>query len=189
MALTPPGVSGTLLTNLVGTGHAGAAVPQLAQGLANGLLTWIALVKVTTVDTGTVGVGAGTITLLVPLPAIQGAMQVGFAANGIIGTFAPTMALGLSAGLSQAFLQGQVVTVHPSVGVGAGVCTFKGPPAYPFIQQGLSSTGVGGPGTSRLALAVGSALDVVFSALVLPTPIAGSPAPTASAGVGFGQIA
>jgi hypothetical protein len=188
MALTPTGVRGALLSNLASTGHLGAAVPKMAQGLANGLVAWVALVKVQTVDTGTAGVGAGVTPLVVAMPVVQAVVQAGFLAHEIIGPFAPSTVLGLSIGLTQAFLQGQIMTTHPSVGVGAGICTFRAPPASPFIQTALSAAGVSGLGTDKLALAVGTALDALFSALVSPVAIAGPPSPSPSAGVGFGQI-
>jgi hypothetical protein len=100
----------------------------------------------------------------------------------------PLVINGLAAGLSLVFLQGQVVTTQPNVGVGAGVATFAAPPAGPLMSQGFVAAGLTGIGQVQLASAIGDALGTVFSALVLPLAVAGSPSIVPSSGPGTGKI-
>ncbi len=188
MALSPPTLAPPIATNLVATGHLGVAVPQLSLGLANGILAWLQVMAVATVDAGQLGAGAGLIPLVVPQPVLLAALTPAFASQGILGVFSPLTILGLSNGLSIGFGLGQVVTTHPVVGVGAGVCSFKAPPAVPFLLQGLATAGITGTGAIKMATALAIALGAVFSALVLPTPIAGAGSPISGGGAGTGKI-
>ncbi len=188
MPLTPPGLTGTLVTGLAATTHLGPAMPRLAAGIAAGVMLWTPLVKATTVDVGQLGTGAGITPLLVPQPALLAAFSGTFAGQAIIGIYAPLTILGISTGLATGFLQGTVNTIHPTIGVGAGVVKLTGPPATPLIIQGFASVGMVGVGSARLATAIGLGLDIVLSALVLPTVIAGAGSPASGGGSGYGQI-
>ena len=188
MALTPPTLAGTLIPNLAATGHLGVSMPQFALGVANGVLQWFQVLVVATADTGQLGAGAGVVPLIVPQPVLLAAMSSTFPASGITGIMAPLTILGLSNGLSLGFAQGQVLTTHPMIGVGTGVCTFKGPPAVPSRLAGFASAGLVGTGMVQIATALGVALTTVFSSLVLPTPIAGAGSPASGAGTGTGKI-
>lgn len=188
MPLSPPTVAGVIAANLAGTGHIGIQIPSMAAGVANGLLMWFQSTRVSTVDTGQLGVGTGLVSLLVPPPALQGAFFSSFAAQGLIGVWSSRMIIGLANGISSGIAPGIVTTQHPVVGVGAGICRFTAPPATPFIVQGFGSVGFTGVGTAKIAAAIGTGLDAVLSALVLPTPIAGAGSPVSGGGTGFGQI-
>lgn len=189
MPLTPVGLAGALIPMLAASGMLGPAMPQLASGVAAGVILYnTSSLKVITVDAGTLGVGAGAAPVLVPQPLLLSSLLTAFAATGILGPMSPLLALGLANGLSIGFLQGLLVTVHPTVGVGAGVAKFVAGTAVPSMIAGFASVGMVGPGAIKKATAIGIALDITFLALVLPTPIVGPPTPLPSAGAGFGQI-
>lgn len=188
MPYITPVAAGVLTGTLVGTLHLGPGTPKLAMGIATGVDLWLHTLPVTTVDTGTVGVGVGLMPLLVPSPLLQGALAVSFASEGILGPVAPLTIQGISLGLSACFLQALIVTNHPGVGVGAGVVRFGSNPATSMMLQGFASQQMMGEGAKKIARAIGQALDTVFGALVLPIPIAGAPAPAPAAGSGLGSI-
>lgn len=188
MPLTPPGLLAPIAANLIATGHLGIATPQLAAGVAAGIMLWSPLVQVISVDVGVLGAGTGLVPLLVPPPLLLAGLAVGFASFLLIGPIAPLTVQGLSQGISQGMLLGQVITVHPTVGIGGGVCTFKGPPAGPLMIAGFASVGLIGISAAQMANAVGLGLDIAFTTLVLPTPIVGSPSPFPSGGAGIGKI-
>jgi len=189
MPLTPVGLAGVLIPALVTSGMIGTAVPQFATGVATGATLFLQSASVSTIDAGTLGVGAGTIPLLVPQPLLLANMLAGMGAAGILGPMAPLMALGLANGLSIGFLTGLLVTVHPTVGVGAGVARVVGSgSAVPSMIAGFTAAGMTGSGAVKKATAIGIALDITFGVFVIPTPIAGAPAPASGAGVGFGKI-
>jgi hypothetical protein len=188
MPLTPPTVAAPIASNLASTGHVGAMIPSLAMGVANGILLWFQYMRVTTYDTGQLGVGTGLTPLVVPPTTLQAAFFGTFAAQGILGVWAPRTIVGLANGISTGIAPGLVTTQHPLIGVGAGVCRFTAPPATPSLVEGFGSAGFTGSGAARLAAAIGTGLDAVFYALVLPTPIAGAGSPASGGGTGFGQI-
>jgi len=188
MPLTPPGLIGPILSNLVSTGHIGIATPQLAAGVAAGVMYWSPLVTVISVGAGTLGVGVGIIPFVVPPPLLLGSMAIGFASSALIGIFSPLTIVGLSTGLALGLIQGLVLTIHPTVGLGAGVCKFVAPPAGPLMLAGFASVGLIGLSAIQLANAIGMALDLTLLALVLPTPILGPPSILPGAGVGIGKL-
>lgn len=189
MPVTPGGVTGIVAPNLAATGNIGMGMPQLATGVGIGVSTWTAQIQVVTVDTGTLGVGAGgPLPVIVPPPALLGAMLAGFASFGLLGIMSPLLATGLANGIGLAYLQGLVQTIHPAVGTGAAVAKFVAPPATPTIIGGLASAGMTGPSVAQLGGAIGMALDTVFAALVMPLPIVGAPSPSGGGGAGTGKI-
>jgi len=189
MPITPPGLAAVIAPALIATGHVGPAVFQYASGVAAGVFTYLTvLAKVLTVDTGTIGVGAGVTPLIVPTPLITAGLTQGFAAQGIAGPMAPLTILGLSIGLTEGFLQGIITTTHTTVGVGAGVVRIQGGSAIPAMIAGFSSVGMTGTGAVRKATAIGIALDTTFAAFTTVTPIAGPAGPSPSVGVGQGTV-
>jgi hypothetical protein len=189
MPLTPVGLAGVLLPALAASGMIGTATPQFATGVATGTTLFLQAATVTSIDTGTLGVGAGSVPLLVPQPLLLANVLTGMAAAVIVGPMAPPMALGLANGLSTGLLQGLLVTTHPSVGSGAGVARVvgSGSAVAPMIA-GFAAAGMVGPGAVKKATAIGIALDITFAAFVIATPIAGASAPSPGTGIGFGKI-
>jgi hypothetical protein len=106
----------------------------------------------------------------------------------LLGVMAPIFLLGLANGLTAVFLQTLIKTQHVGVGTGAGVATFKAPPAFPSIIAGFASAGMVGQAASRKAQALGIGLDRTFASLFLPVAIVGTASPTAATGRGFGSI-
>ena len=189
MPLTQVGLTGTLAGALASTGHVGPSVPQLATGVASGVVTFItSSLKAVTVDTGTVGNGNGALPLLVPTPLLIGSLTGGFTAQAIMGAFAPQTILGLSNGLTTGLAQGVITTIHPSVGTGSGVVHLVGASAVPSMIAGFASAGLTGPASVRLATAVGLGHDTTFAAFVTVTPIVGGAGPAPSSGAGFGTV-
>lgn len=188
MPLTPPGLSGALIPSLAASLMLGPAMPQLAQGVANGTVFWASqAATVTSVDTGTLGVGASFVPLIVPPPLLLANLLIAFTANGMLGPMAPLEATGLSIGLSLGLAQALLVGIHPTVGLGAGVAKITGT-AIPSMIAGFVSAGMKGPSAVQQATAIGMALDLTFAAFVLPIPIVGPPSIVPSAGVGTGKI-
>lgn len=188
MPITTTGVTGILLPSLLSTGFLGTDLPKLSRGVASGVVRWANLVKVSTVDAGSAGTGSGQIPVLVPYPLLFGNITAGFASNQLIGIFAPLFITGLTNGLVNSFLQGLVKTTHAGVGTGAGVASFRGPPAQASLSAGFRSAGMNGDATDRLARALGQALDRTFASLVIPVPIVGTASPSAATGKGSGKI-
>ena len=189
MPLTPPGIAGVLVPALVGSGMLGTNVPQLALGIGIGVTLWTQSLTVSTVDAGTLGAGLGFLPCVIPPPLLIGGMLSGFAAAGISGVVMPLLATGIGTGLATAFAsQGVITTVHPTVGVGTGVCSFPGPSAVPFLISGLTSAGLTGTSVTQLGTGIGTGLDIGFAAFVIPIPILGAPSPAPSAGAGSGKI-
>lgn len=187
MPITPASVTGLVASNLSSTGNLGIAAPLLAAGVGNGVGTWNPQIVVMTVDAGSAGAGSGG-PIPVPLSGLVGLMTAAFAAFGIKGMAAPTIATGIANGITQAYLQGLIKTTHAGVGLGSGVATFRAPPAGPVMVGGFKSAGLNGMFAEPIALAVGSALDSAFASLVVPVPIVGSASPTGASGTGVGQI-
>lgn len=188
MPLTPLNVAAAITPALAAAGGAGQGAPQFANGLAIGICMWVPQITVSTVDTGTLGVGAGSAPLLVGSETLGLNMLAGFASFNMIGTMGPTIATGLANGLALAFGQGLVVTTHPSVGVGSAVAKFFAPPAAPVLVAGFAAAALNGQSLTQLAGAIGQALDVTFASLVMPIPVVGAASPTAGGGSGVGKI-
>lgn len=188
MPITPVGLVGTILPSLASVAMTGISVPQLATGVAAGIMLWNPLIKVASVDVGTLGAGAGTGPVIVPPPALLGAMLSSFAASGLIGIMSVPLATGLSLGIATGYAQGLIVTVNPGVGVGTGVAKIIPPPAVPSMIAGFAVAGLIGISSVQLATAIGLALTITFAALVLPIVIAGPASPLPGAGSGIGQI-
>ena len=189
MPLTPATVSALILPNLLGVSLIGVGTPQLALALGVGVSTWTAKIAIQTVDVGTLGVGKGIpIPILIPPQILLLNLTLGFTAQGILGMMAPLLIQGISTGLSQAYLTALTNTVHAGVGLGAGVATFKAPPAFPDLKIGFDPVGATGEGAPKACRAIAQALESTFSTLILPQPIAGPPSIVPGAGSGFGSI-
>lgn len=189
MPATIPGMMTTLIPSLAASGMLGIGVPKYALGIATGISIWLPQVKILTVDTGTAGVGAGTPTpIIIPVPVLYANLVAGMTSQGLAGPLMPAMMLGLANGLTASFAQGVTSTLHPTVGVGGGVATFRATPATSSILAGFASAGLLGDGPAKKARAIGSALDRTFASLILPIAIVGPPSIAPSAGTGVGNI-
>jgi len=189
MPYAPPQVTATLIPPLLASAMIGPGMPKLALGIATGLAIWVPKIKITTVDAGTAGVGEGApVPILVPQQLLYANILLGMRFQKILGPLAPVYAVGLSTGLSLAFLQMLTSTQHPTVGTGAAVAKFGAPPAALDLRKGFSVVGLVGDGVNKKSKALGQALDRTFSSLVLPVPIVGPPSPSPSSGSGFGSI-
>lgn len=188
MPLTPPGIAAALIPSLLASGNTGIAVPQFALGVATGVTLFAQTMVVASVDSGTLGVGATTLPLLVPQPLLLSSLLAGFAASATVGILAPAVAAGLSVGLNIGFLQGLLIMTHPSVGLGAGVAKFVPAGAVPAMVAGFAAAGMIGPLAIKTATGIGIGLTTLFAAYTLPVPIMGPPSPIPSSGAGIGKI-
>lgn len=189
MPIALPAMTGTLTANLLATALVGKDTPKLANGVATGLMYWVPTIRATSIDTGSVGVGVGTpIPLVVPQPVLLGFLLANIPPAGFTGLFAPSLILGLANGLALTFLQMLVSTIHPGIGSGAGVVTFRAPPAAIPMVAGFASAGLVGESSPKLAAAIGRALDASFATLVLPIAIVGSASPVPGVGAGTGSL-
>jgi hypothetical protein len=162
-------------------------MPQLAIGVANGLVTWAGQAVVLTVDTGTLGAGVSIAPLIVPSPLLLQNILIAYAAQGMLGPMAPLQAAGLANGISLGLLQGQLIVYHTSVGAGACVARITGT-SVPSIIAGFASAGMTGPSGIKQATAIGIAIDLTFTTFTTPLPIVGPPSISPGAGVGAGKI-
>jgi hypothetical protein len=188
MPLTPVNITASLLGSLSASGMLGTGASQLAVGIASGVMLWVGQLTVTTVDVGTLGVGAGTFPCVIPQPLLLAAMLSSFPATGHLGSMSLLLATGIANGLATAFPQGLITTVNPTVGVGTATCIFPGPSAVPSMIAGFKSAGMNGAATEKTAMAVGMGLDIAFGSYVQPIPIVGPPSPSPSSGTGTGKI-
>lgn len=189
MPLSSTILAPTLAVNLAAVLHIGTGMPRFAKGIANGVVGYLEKVSVTTVDTGTLGVGTSLTPLVIVQQALLNTLLIGFAAQEILGPLAPFTAQGISNGLALgvsalAFQK----TDHPTVGSGTGVMRITGGSAIPFMIQGFKDAGLSGEGSRKQATAIGIGLDIYFAAFVMPIPIVGPASTFASAGVGSGRI-
>ena len=188
MPLTPVGLAGVLVPALLSAGNIGIAVPQLALGVGTGVGLFAQQSSVVTVDVGTLGVGAGAQPIIMPQPLLLAGFIAGFAATGTSGVMAPLLALGLANGLNVGFLQGLLVTVHPTVGLGSGVAKVIPAAAIPSMIAGFAAVGMVGPGAIKTATGIGIGLTIAFASFVMPIVIAGPPSIAPGGGAGFGKI-
>lgn len=188
MPVLPPAAVAIIYPSLLSVGMIGTGTPNYALGIATGLSLWVPTIQVSTIDTGTFGVGVGLLPLVVPPPLLIGTLTDGYVQNGLYGPMAAIQIIGLATGIAGALALGIITTAHPTVGVGTGVATFTPPPATPFMLQGFAAVGITGDGPTKNANAIGTGLMEALAALILPVPIVGSPAPAPSGGVGKGSI-
>lgn len=189
MPATVPGFMGALIPNLVSTGMIGTGIPKYARGVALGLQQWVPKIRVTTIDTGTVGAGKNVpLPIIVPQPILYANLIAGMVSQKLTGVLMPPFILGLANGLVLCFAQTLISTTHPSVGIGAGVAKFSAIPAAQSMISGFAQAGMVGNQAVKKAKALATGLDRTFAILVMPIVIAGSPSPFPSAGSGFGSL-
>lgn len=191
MPLNPPALAtGFLAPNQLGVGNIGTGMPKLAMGVAIGVCQYLTVeAKVISVDTGTLGVGTTIFPLIVPPQLLQASLLQGFAAMRILGVLAPLTITGLTSGLTTGWTSLALLNIqHPGVGTGAGVARIVGPSATTAMINGFAAMEMTGEGPTKMARAIGMALDLTFASFFTSVPIVGSVSPTGSAGVGFGTV-
>ena len=188
MPLVPPVMALTLGSNLATTGHIGLAMPKFAQAVALGVSFWGTKATVSVTGAGAVGTGIATLPLLVPQPLLLVNLQTSFLTFGITGFFSPLTALGLANGLTLSLVQGILLATVVGVGSGAGVAKIISPPAYLSFQEAFGVFGMVGPGSAKMALALGATFDKTFAAFSIPIPIVGPAGPGPGVGTGTGKI-
>jgi hypothetical protein len=187
--ITTPQAMATLIPNLVSCAMLGVGVPKLARGLGIGLSTWTPTISISTTDAGSAGVGKGVpVPIIIVQPVLYANLLLGMRDQKLLGVLAPAFIMGLTNGLVALYAQGFTNTAHVGVGTGAGVATFRPPPAFSHIRAGFAAVGMSSDTNAKFARALSQGLEKTFRALVLPQPIVGSASPVAAAGRGFGTI-
>jgi hypothetical protein len=189
MPITPVSASGIILGNLVSTGVAGPNNVQLANGLGNGIATYLtSVVTSATLDIGILGVGQGTGTVvLTPATAIP-AFSSGFAAAGMTGNMIPALSTALGISLCTILATATISVPSPTVGIGVGAGVLVPVGAIPFILTGLASSGLTGTAIPQYATAVGNAIDTCLPSAIVGVVITGSGSFIPSAMVGTGKL-
>ncbi len=176
---------------LAANGLIGVHTPQLAEGLATGLFTYLgSAVVVTSQDVGVLGAGTGIgPSIILEDTLILAALVPFMAACGLIGPMAAAQASAISMGISLSLAGAIVSTINSTVGVGAGklLITPTGSGAAVFTA-GLAAAGLIGVHVPQLGAAVGGALDSVIVSAIGVIAIVGSPSIIPGAGVGIGKI-
>lgn len=180
------------LSTLTANAFLGISSPQLASGLANAISTYaLSGIIATSVDTGVFGVGAGIgFDIILPSSTLAAAFIGTFPANLIAGPMSLPLINAISLGLMQVFAIANIITVSPTVGIGAGIVSLVPNPAIsiPAFIGGFSAAGIVGVASQNLARAVAIGLDSVLTSAVGAVVIAGSPSVIPSAGVGVGKV-
>jgi hypothetical protein len=193
MALVYPAYAGLILAN---TAFVGPQAPQMANGIALGVTTYLLanpLPLVTSVgDIGAPGAGVGAGVVLPPTcapPVLYGILQPALAASGIVGPQSPQLALGLSVATCTYLLAAQSVTAHAGVGAGTGIGNIIGVEPAGLSGAIIASTGFVGPAWPLIVTAFSTALvTFLMSTVKFSIVITGPAGPGAATGTGTGRI-
>lgn len=191
MAINPATTLPIFQAGLTANGLVGTGATQLSDGLSSGLFTYITTgVTVISIDAGTLGVGTGVGIGIVLSESVVLQVLVPFmAGEGIFGIMSFPLANAIAFGVSSSLILGQISTINPLVGVGAGkVQLIPNGSGAAIFESCFKAAGLAGASASNLATAVGSALDTVIAFAVGVVAIVGVPSIIGSAGVGSGTI-
>ena len=170
----------------------GTSVPQLAQGLADGLSMYaLSGIQVLSVDVGTVGAGTGTgAGIILAQPILGQALASTFSSHGMVGTFSPIITDAIAMGVSLGLLGAIINTVNAGVGVGAGTVQLLPTPGVgtAMFSAAFLSAGIVGVFGPIMADAVAMGIDLALPSAVGVIVIAGPPAPAPGAGAGTGKL-
>jgi len=193
MALVYPTYASLILAN---TAFAGPSAPQMANGIALGVTTYLLANPVPIVssigDVGAPGAGAGVGFVLPPTctpVAFYGILQPAFSGAGLNGPQTPQMANGLAIATCTYLLQAQAITAHSGVGVGTGVGNVIGIEPAGLASAITASTGFAGPAWPQIVSAFSSALvTFLMTSVKFSITISGPAGPGASTGTGTGKV-
>jgi len=168
-------------------GIGGAGIAQMSLAVGNGMTLALRAVTIVSADVGTVGVGAGTgIPFLEPNVAVS-LFGVSLASSGIIGPSSAQLASAYGSSLSLIVSTATSFTVHPAVGVGAGVITaIPSGTAVSIFTSTLAAAGMVGSSVTNLAAALGTAFEMCVPVITGPIAIVGPPSIVPISGVGTG---
>jgi hypothetical protein len=165
MPLSPATLQPVIYGSMSVVGLLGAKTGQLAQGIANGVMGWIAIAKVNVSGAGTAGAGAVSMPMIIPVPGLVGTMLTAFSTQAMAGIGSPQMATGIGTGVAMGITsQSLLLATVVGVGSGAGVAKVVGT-AVPPMVAGFAGVGLLGVHAVRLATAIGTGMDLFFSHL------------------------
>jgi len=184
-----PAISGALN----GAGCVGASSYQLSSAISNGLFGFLnTSVTVFTIDSGTAGVGKGTLGVVIYLPALLTPTLLSNAKGALInGSISESMLVGLSLSICGVVSSAIPMTVHPIVGVGTGVgrLLIKEPgTGIGIFLQSFAAAGLISPMAISLSNVISNSLNATISTASVLVQIAGPPSPVPASGVGTGVL-
>ena len=186
-ATTLPIFTASLAANVI----VGPSSIQMATGLSLGLFQYLnSGVIITSIDSGTLGVGVGTGPgIILAQPVLLAALTASMAGHVIAGPMMPMLANAIALGVFTSLGMAVVQTINPLVGVGVGKLqlTPNGTSNIIFPAAFLAA-GMVGPMSPALGSAIGMALDAVIASAVSVIAIAGPPSVSPSVGIGSGVI-
>jgi hypothetical protein len=190
MALDPITLTGIFTSSMNANSLLGAAIPQLAGAVANGLIAYAASgITVVTVDTGLAGSGTGIgFGIILATPVLQGTLSASLAGASMLGTAAIQLANALAAGFSQALGMANINTIHAGVGSGTGVVTLVPSSGIMTFNGAFSGAGLIGVSANILASAIATGFDSALSSATGVVTITGAAGTSPAAGAGSGII-
>jgi hypothetical protein len=186
--LLMPNLTLAIIQGLASGGVVGPAVPQLAQGIAGGIMRWVPLLIVSTVDTGTYGVGSGMAPFALDVGSLTTNLMNAYAVNGQLGPMSKPEAKGLASGLASGFAQGIMKTSHATTGSGDALARVFGPLAFSSLEQGFKAAGMKGPSSVKKCKAISTALFLGLQLFQMPIKILGPSSPSPGGGSGIGRV-
>lgn len=192
MAMIPSTFAGLITTN---TGWNGSQFPQMANGIAIGLTTYLTSNPsniIVSEDSGAPGVGVGSGLLLAPTASpstLVGLLDGNLQGHGINGPQISQLSSGLAIATCAYLATAQTVTAHSTVGAGTGLGSFVGIEPVGLGSAITSATGFNGPQWAQIVSSISMALVTFLTTNVKFTiAISGPAGPGAATGVGFGRV-
>jgi len=193
MPLAAPVLGGLISQNFLSSGLTGTKQLQLANAIANGLVTSILATNIyqgTGIGVGTgVGVGTGNIKVM-PAPVVTASIFAMMLKNGMIGTKAIDIASAVGKAFATHIKMGIVTSTCSPVANGTGIGTLKG-----VTGKGLSVSifgfmgtfGLTGTKSIDLANSIGEGVATVLKTAIVQTTIVGAgypPTPVSGPDIG-----
>lgn len=181
----------------IGGNIRGSYATPLSQAIGTSIVLWLRTQVIQTTDTGTAGVGTGTLPVFVAAPqmallsVLQLALTTSMLGKSLKGQYVLPLVAGIADGLLAHLSYVTVSSQHPGVGVGVGVGKFQGLSSAALdnlLRTFLVGAGINGTYAANLASAIAEAMVNFLNPVVFTIPIVGAPAPAAASGVGFGRL-
>ena len=192
MPLVPPVAIPLVQAGLTGNAILGVSAPQLALGVSNGFTTYaVSALLASSKDVGAAGSGTGTgFGLFLAEPALIGAMQSTFTANGINGPMRSNLINAIAIGISQSLKAALINTLNVGVGVGTGIVNLvpNTPAAMGLMVTNFVAAGLVGPNSVTLASAIAQGIDLALPSATGVVIIAGAAGPSPGVGTGVGKV-
>lgn len=194
MPYTGPSIRTNVLTGLTSNGIAGPSAVQLAGGIAQGLVSFLPTITVTTQHVGPSGSGTGTGQITLPASSGIPILKNALSSVNLNGPSTTQFATGVAQGVSREIqINAKVqVTIAGTAG-GTGQGTLKGMSSTvfaPMLIGGFTANILFGSDVPKLAQALATGLINWFRTASVQTVDVGTPTVPAvpSMGIGTGKI-